>query len=205
MNNNLKLLAGNIIVNSTLVKESKLQLLNFIQHEASEPQIKVFLMDGKIVKLNEETEVIVNERFQNHEIGQFINEDLGAGVVTGSILYGIAISSLLWTIYRVIRATINKKYELCGTFSSGLKKKVCMTKLRLEEATKIKNLLIKNMKECNKQKNPQKCINKHKKVIQKLTEKEKKYAEKLKKYVIKNPKQTVQGLNTAATALKQHK
>lgn len=67
MDNNLKLFAGRIITNSKLTKESKLQLLNFIQYEATDFQIKAFLMDGKITKLNEEAEGIVNERFEVHK------------------------------------------------------------------------------------------------------------------------------------------
>jgi len=69
-----------------------------------------------------------------------------------------------------------------------------MAKLKLEEATKTKELIMKNMKACDKQKNPQKCMNQHKKVIQKMIDKEKKYSDKLKKYNTKDTIKTAIGV-----------
>ena len=197
--NNLKLFAGQIITKSKLTKESKLQLLKFIQYEATDSQIKAFLMDGKITKLNEEAEDIVNERFEVHETKQLVNEiDPVTGMVmAGSVLYGLVLGSFAWAAYRAIKSVVSKKARQCGTLSIGMKRKVCLAKLKLEEATKIKNLIIKDMKNCNKQKNPQKCIAKHKKVIQKMINKEKKYSDKLKTYNMRNLEKSVQGLERA--------
>ena len=74
MSNNLKILAGQIISETKLSKEIKIQLLNFIQKEASDSQIKALLMDGKIVQLDEQAEVIVNDRFKNHKASQLKNK-----------------------------------------------------------------------------------------------------------------------------------
>jgi len=63
--NNLKITCGEIIVNSKLTKESKLQLLNFVQVEAGEHQLKVFLLDGEIItKADDETKEIIDQRFE---------------------------------------------------------------------------------------------------------------------------------------------
>jgi len=70
--NSLKVFAGKVIVESKLSKSAKLQLLNFIQNEATIPQVKVLLMDGEIVSLDKNGEEIVNDRFKNHSISKFI-------------------------------------------------------------------------------------------------------------------------------------
>ena len=53
-----------MVVASKLTKEAKLQMLEYVQHQASESQLKLLLLDGKIAKLDEQTEAIVNDRFK---------------------------------------------------------------------------------------------------------------------------------------------
>ena len=65
----LRIIAAEIVIESKLSKASKIQLLNFIKEEASDAQVKSLLMDGKIVKLDEEAEQIVNDRFAVSEAG----------------------------------------------------------------------------------------------------------------------------------------
>jgi hypothetical protein len=65
--NKLKIVAGKIVIESKLPKDAKHQLLNFIQHEASEYQLKLLLLDGKVDNLSEEGKQIVNDRFELQE------------------------------------------------------------------------------------------------------------------------------------------
>jgi len=65
MDKKLRLRAGEIVTGSKLSKEAKLQLINFIQTEATDAQVKALLMDGKIVQLDEQSEEIVNARFES--------------------------------------------------------------------------------------------------------------------------------------------
>jgi hypothetical protein len=61
----LKLLNATVIYQSNLPKESKLQLLEFVKKEATELQLKVLLLDGKIISnVDEVTEQIINDRFK---------------------------------------------------------------------------------------------------------------------------------------------
>ena len=70
--NNLKTTCGEIIVSSKLTKESKLQLLNFVQIEADEHQLKVFLLDGEIVtKADDEAKEIINQRFEQSKFNTY--------------------------------------------------------------------------------------------------------------------------------------
>lgn len=63
----LKILAGSVITKSKLSKEARLQLLNFVESEATDHQIMVLLLDGKILILDEQAEQIVEDRFKVYE------------------------------------------------------------------------------------------------------------------------------------------
>jgi len=66
--NTLKILAGDIVTGSEMSKSAKLQLLNWLQNEATEVQIKALLLDGKmVIDLDEQAEEIVNSRFELSE------------------------------------------------------------------------------------------------------------------------------------------
>jgi len=70
--NNLKITCGEIIVNAKLTKESKLQLLNFVQVEADEHQLKVFLLDGEIItKSDDEAKEIIDQRFEQSKFHSY--------------------------------------------------------------------------------------------------------------------------------------
>ena len=69
--NKLKILAGNIVTGSKMSKSAKLQLLNWLQNEATEVQIKALLLDGEmIIDLDEQAEEIVNARFEVHPLNE---------------------------------------------------------------------------------------------------------------------------------------
>ena len=189
MSNNLKIKAGHIISKTKLTKETKLQLLNFIQNEATDPQIKCLLMDGEIVQLDEQAEEIVNDRFKNHKLIQ-------EGVL-GSILGMAIFSPPVWAMYRMIRASLDKKKAQCGVLGVGLARKICIVKLTAEEATKMVGLLTKNMAECKNTKNPDKCIEQHKKKIETFKQKHLKAMQKLKDYQMKKPTKALQGMEKA--------
>jgi len=67
--NELKIFAGHAIVVSEMSKDSKNQLLNYVQ-EASEHQVKAFLLDGEIMKSPGDIvcEAIIDDRFDASDI-----------------------------------------------------------------------------------------------------------------------------------------
>lgn len=71
---NLKIFAGSIVVESKLSKATKLQLLNFIQKEATNYQVMVLLLDGKIVELDKQAEHVVEDRFKNSNVYRAFNK-----------------------------------------------------------------------------------------------------------------------------------
>lgn len=77
MDKQLKIIAGAIVVESKLSKGAKLQLLNFIQNEATDIQVKALLLDGKIVNdIDEQIEQIIEARFRNYIIGKDLDKKL---------------------------------------------------------------------------------------------------------------------------------
>jgi len=63
----LKILTGSVITKSKLSKAARLQLLNFVQNEATDYQVMALLLDGKILILDEQAEQIVEDRFKVYE------------------------------------------------------------------------------------------------------------------------------------------
>jgi hypothetical protein len=65
--NDLKILSGAMIWESSLPKNAKIQLIRFIK-EANETQLKALVLDGTIIpssKLDEITREVIDERFDN--------------------------------------------------------------------------------------------------------------------------------------------
>lgn len=61
----IKLLAGNIVLESEYSDSAKKQLLNFIANEATDHQIKTLILDGNIETIAEDAKAIVDKRFDN--------------------------------------------------------------------------------------------------------------------------------------------
>ena len=63
--NALKIVAGQIIVDSDLSRVAKYQLLNFVENQATHHQIKVLLMDGEIINhIDDQGGNIIDARFE---------------------------------------------------------------------------------------------------------------------------------------------
>ena len=60
----LKIATGYLVTESELSRDAKIQLLNFIQKEATEVQLMALLMDGKIITVDEQSEEIIRDRFK---------------------------------------------------------------------------------------------------------------------------------------------
>jgi len=61
----LKLLAGEMVLESDYSDSAKKQLFNFIAEEANEIQIKSLMIDGKMTKIAEDAVQIIDKRFEN--------------------------------------------------------------------------------------------------------------------------------------------
>lgn len=139
MKPNLKLICTDIVMESTLNSLSKIQLLKYIRYEANEVQLKAFLLDGKIVKLDEQAMEIVNERFEISEYPELlegselrtIRKSLATRV--GTLVY----LGVPWAIYRKIRSVYDGCTKKCGTLELNTKRRqYCMAKCKVEKLKK---------------------------------------------------------------------
>lgn len=130
MDTQLRILAGSIVTESKLSKPAKLQLLQFIQKEATVAQIKVLLMDGEIINLDKQAEEIVSARFEASGAGDRVK---ALARTTGSI--GIAqgiYTTIPWAIYRKIKSISDACTKKCGTFQlNTIRRQLCMAKCNL--------------------------------------------------------------------------
>jgi len=192
MDRQLRLVAADIVVSSEMTKAAKLQMLNFIKEDASDAQVKALLMDGKIVQLDEQAEEIVNERFKQSPL----NEG-GYKTILGFFL----LSPGGWAMYRGVRAAIDEKNRRCGVLAIGRVRDICLWKVRAEESQKLAAVFKRELKNCAKAKNPEKCRKSGEKKIKELEAKAAKFLKKIQSRKNKNPKmhsKVDQGLKKAA-------
>lgn len=150
--NELKLYCLNIVADSKLSKLAKLQMLNFIK-EASEVQLKALVLDGKIVTIDEQSEKIINDRFNN-----LLEVQAGAIARSFLTLWGFRISPLLFAAYRKIRSNFDVCTKKCGTYELNTKRRqYCMAKCKLEKAMKTIPIITKSIPNCASAKNPEMC------------------------------------------------
>lgn len=134
MDKDIRLYAAEIVTLSRMSKSAKLQMLEFIQNEASDAQIKALLMDGKIVKLDEQAEEIVNERFKVSEAGGRVAKLRKSYMTQYGSGGGV---NPAWLLYRAARAQFDKCTRQCGTFELNTSRRQhCLIKCKVQKLQK---------------------------------------------------------------------
>ncbi len=135
---NLKLEAGQYVVDSNISKLAKVQLLNFIK-EAEEEQLMALMLDDEIVTLDEQAKEIIRDRFDA------IIEKGGVGDIVG---YAALIALLNWRkIYRKA-GEIYDKQQACKHLQ-GSEKVACKKKFMVDYIEgEIKRLNTKKEQVC---------------------------------------------------------
>jgi len=90
MDKQLRLTAAAIVTESKLSRGAKLQLLKFIQKEATDIQIKALLLDGEILpKIDKQTKEIIESRFKVCESnGRFSKQIMKCRIVLQELKKG---------------------------------------------------------------------------------------------------------------------
>ena len=179
---NLKLFCGKVVIESNLIKSSKLQLLKYIR-EASETQLKAFLLYGKIVNVTEKTEEIINEKFKSSIYPDILTE-LG---VVGNII-SLAVSPFLGyyaVAWRLIAAAASEAHRRCGVLKISNDRDSCLAKVRIDESNKRISILQKAKSTCSKNKDPKQCVENLTAKMNLEQEKIQQNKEKLKKLTMK--------------------
>lgn len=165
MDKNLRLLSAHIISESQLSKTAKLQLLNFIKEEASDAQVKALLMDGEVVKLDDQAEEIVNDRFdlfiekKNLTELSFMGDPFGMmhkmGVRDGFIAAAF-VGVVAQAGEMAYKRFFSKAARACKD-KSGTVKTACMNKFKIDGIKEKIKVYQKGLGMCSKSKTPDKC------------------------------------------------
>jgi hypothetical protein len=121
--NLIKLFAGHIIVVSEMDKETKRDLLTFVEH-ASDYQVKYFLLDATLVEdtRSDLARSLVDSKFDISGLPEKVNHFAEAGGRVAKLrksymsVYGAANSGPLWLLYRKIRSTFDACTKRCGKY-----------------------------------------------------------------------------------------
>lgn len=158
----LQITAGRIIYEAKMSTDSKKQLLNFVESQATEQQIMALLLDGEVISLDEKSAQIVEDRFKASAIGLLVTELTGLEKIAVSA--GVVIVAA--NIYKNFFSKMGKK---CKGFGAGQKRVDCLTKVKREAKQKQIAALKSGISKCSKDKNPERCKNKILKKISTLS------------------------------------
>jgi hypothetical protein len=170
-NNQLKLISALVVKESKLPKDAKLQLLNFIQNEATKHQLMVLLMDGKIDKIDENKKVIIEQKFNKFEkevLDEQILSFILGSVMPAFVLIGVTNAVIALLILLGFKAAIvglarkfSSTYKYCkNTEKKTIARQHCELNVKIELAKQTISILRQARGKCNSSKNPQKCVDK---------------------------------------------
>jgi hypothetical protein len=170
--NDLKWISIGMIQESKLDSKDKTRLYSFLR-TASEAQIKNLILTGKMTEnLSEHKENYIHMQFEKVNL----SEDLSWLAIIG-----------LFAAARAISAAADEKVRRCGIVGMGPARKVCIWKAKAEEAKKLAAAASSGRGKCKGTKNPEACMAKAKKYMEKYTAKARKFEQKIKNYAAKNP------------------
>jgi len=160
----LKIFTGIYITEQdNLTKEEKFQLLDFVQN-ATEKQVLFLLTEGYM----KEDEKINNTVVLKED--PLTNMIFGVGKLTAAFVAALVIKGA----YKIYKKYLTKIGRECYKYI-GNRRVDCITKFKQEALKAQINTLNKGKSNCNKSKQPKKCVEKIDSKIQKLKEKLSKY------------------------------
>jgi hypothetical protein len=156
----LKITAGGFVTESELSKPAKLQMLNFIQYEASDHQLMALLLDGEIIELDELAEQIVENRFMLSEF-----------------LFGTS-----GEYDKIVGLVMGKCIDLkCSKLTNKQAMKICHYNCYISGELVGLKAFKQKLSNCKNEKNPERCEKMMNKRIKKIENNIKGLKEQLKK------------------------
>ena len=157
----LKLLAGYLVMESDYSDSAKKQLLNFIK-EATDYQIKTFILDDTIEKLDEDSFDIIDKRFnvieecliQDDNV-ELLNEDIEtvAKAAIATLIGGPA-GLAAYGAYKLYQRYMTKAGRECR---NAINRRACRKQYKINAIKILIKDLHNSMTKCGQSKNPEKC------------------------------------------------
>lgn len=158
MKSQLKTISSYMVYNSNLRSQAKSLIFSWLENEATEIQMKAFLLEGKIMKVDKQSYDIINSRFENK---YDLNE-------VWPIVAGAA-SAL--AIFQAARQVYARYYSAAAKACRGNPNKAfCMISARIKAEQAKLAMIRRDMSKCNKAANVKKCqktLQGHMKTIEK--------------------------------------
>lgn len=132
MDKGFRILAAEIVVSSKLPTSVKTQFVNFIKEAKSDTQIKALLMDGEIVKLDKDSEKLVEQRWEISEAGGRVAKLRKTYMSQAGSGGGL---NVFWLAYRKIRSLYDDCTKRCGKYELNTSRRQhCMIKCKAAKA-----------------------------------------------------------------------
>ncbi|HUU88825.1 MAG TPA: hypothetical protein VMX17_13890 [Candidatus Glassbacteria bacterium] len=139
---NLKLVAYLMVYESDLSKPAKLQLVNFLK-EATEPQIKLFVVEGRVGNVSQKQELELDSILEVAPIAAYY----ASGIVWGA---AIALAMKAFNKYH------GEAAKACAE-KRGREKKLCMNVYTVRAYQQKITVLKTEAGKCNQTADPKKC------------------------------------------------
>lgn len=167
-----RLAVDNLLVAKTLVESRNYKALNTWAGKIVEDSYKV-LRDN----LCESAMVIVETEIETKKklIDEVALQEGPVGSIAGMILF----TPVAWALWRMLSSALSKKRRQCGVFRISSERDKCMERYNIMKYEAMLKVAQKQLSECDKTKDPQKCKAKAEAAIQKLN---KTLSEKQRKY-----------------------
>ena len=140
---NLRLVAACLVHEASLSETSKIQLLRFIRG-ASEPQLKLFVIEGKVGNVTDEQELYLDEQLQE------------VAPIAAYYASGVVFSMATALATRVFSKYFGEMARACAE-KKGKEKKVCRTRYMLRAYQEKIAVLRREAGKCNQTSKPEKC------------------------------------------------
>lgn len=140
--NYLKVISASIVYESKLSRISKIQLLKFIENEATQSQLKILILDGEIRKVSE-NEKDLDKRF----VSEIIPALIAIGIIVPAAL-ALGKKAYIDIFSKAAKACVGKK---------GKERTNCMKDYRIKANYARLAALKREMSKCNQTANTDKC------------------------------------------------
>lgn len=166
--------SANQILKLDIDDKTKIKIFKYYINEiAPDTEIMSFLLDKRFKERDYLSEQIIRDRFKASNLSEIGLKAAATGIggMAAYLVAWSAVDSAFLRSWRMLKGTLNKDLEACGKFRQGLDFERCMMQARMKNQ-KDKLALLNKMKssQCQKNKNPNKCIERMTKKIDKESE-----------------------------------
>jgi len=137
--------------------------------KAANPEVCRSQLDAKIQELESKLLSLQMQKQSTEALPESTTVvDEGIAALGLFVLFGLVVDKILFLAWRTLRAAFDKDLRRCGIYKDTDEHKLCVYTARLKFLRSKASFFMRLMRECPKQKDPDKCREKLRKKIQEL-------------------------------------